>query len=143
MSSEGLIQRLTSELDPSSGEPIARQIVETIWREVVEGRLETGARMPTVRELAIQLGVSPRAVEWAYEELRRLGVAATHAGEGTFVSLDPPPEGERTRWQALRALSREAALRAQELGFGVHDLVEALEEFRTDARAGASERPGP
>jgi GntR family transcriptional regulator len=139
MPSEDIIHRLASELDRSSGEPLARQIVEYIWIEVVEGRLETGARMPTVRELAIQLGVSPRAVDWAYSELGRLGVTAPHAGEGTVVSLTPPPDAERKRRQALHALSREAADGARSLGFKVEDLVEALEEFRLDDREGTSE----
>ena len=129
-----LSRRLASGLDPTSGDPVAHQIVEHVWLEVVEGLVETGERMPTVRELAIQLGVSPRTVTWAYDELERLGVASTRPGEGTFISLTPAPDEERRRRKEFLSLCSDAVKRAQALGFGVDELVSALAEYRTVER---------
>lgn len=138
METDAFIHGLSSALDAASGDPLAHQIVEFVWLEVVEGRIETGARLPTVREVAIRLGVSPRTVEWAYAELARLGVTVSHAGEGTFVSLTPPPEAERARRREFHALCREAVERAEGLGFDVNEILDALAEFRTVERGAVS-----
>jgi DNA-binding transcriptional regulator YhcF (GntR family) len=129
-----LVQRLAGRLDLRADDPIAHQIVEEVWTEVVDGTLETGARMPTVRELAIELGVSPRSVKWAYAELERLGVLSRRAGEGTFVSLDPPSDEERRRGREFLALCGEMVRRAESLGYGVDDLTGALTEYRAVER---------
>jgi GntR family transcriptional regulator len=138
MDAETLTQRLADRIAQEKDQPAAHVMVEEVWLAVVEGSLDTGERLPTVRKLAIELGVSPRTVERAYEELERLGVAATRMGEGTFVSLSPPPEEERERRRAFQELCAEAVDRARELDFSLEDLLEALAEFRT-ARGGEVE----
>lgn len=131
MGSQELTNRLAESIAGRTSEPIAHLLVEEVWLAVVEGRLETGQRLPTARRLAVALGVSPRTVERAYAELERLGVAATRRGEGTFVGLDPPPEAERERHRRFAGLCRETVERARELGFGLDELLDALAEFRT------------
>ena len=127
-------QRLAANLDPGSRVPIAHQIVEQIWMEVVDGSLQSGERMPTVRELAIRVGVSPRTVKWAYEELGRLGVVSSQPGEGTFVGLAPPSGEERERRREFLALCSDVVAKAESLGFGVDDLISSLAEYRRAAR---------
>jgi DNA-binding transcriptional MocR family regulator len=82
-----LAQRLALYLDPASDEPLYRQIVNRLWLEVVTGTLETGERLPTVRQLAIDLSLNPNTVARAYNELEALGVLTRKPGQGTFVSL--------------------------------------------------------
>lgn len=77
---------------------MSRQIVDCVWLEVVEGTLQTGDQMPTVRQLSIELGLTPRAVDRAYQRLEQLGVLVTHSGEGTFVSLNAPDGEKRECW---------------------------------------------
>jgi GntR family transcriptional regulator len=134
MDADTLTRRLADRIAREKDQPAAHVLVEEVWLAVVEGSLGTGERLPTVRKLAIELGVSPRTVERAYEELERLGVAATRMGEGTFVSLSPPPEEERERRRAFQELCAEAVDRARELDFSLEDLLEALAEFRTARR---------
>lgn len=123
---EQLAQRLAAGVD----EPVVHRMVEHIWLAVVEGDLPTGARMPTARQLAIALNVSPRAVERAYRQLEQRGVVATRRGEGTFVSLTLPSEEDRVRHREFGRLCREAILRAHELGFDPDDLIEGLSDYR-------------
>jgi GntR family transcriptional regulator len=132
---EPITQRLAAELTASPSEPVAHVIVEDLWLAVVEGSLESGERLPTARQLAIDLGVSPRSIERAYAELERRGVIATRPGEGTFVSLAAPPESERARHRAFAELCRGAVERAQQLGFSVDELLDAIAEFRTANRS--------
>jgi GntR family transcriptional regulator len=135
-----IVQRLAARLAQSPAEPVAKLIVDDLWLAVVEGSLASGERLPTARQLAITLGVSPRSIERAYEELERRGVLATRAGQGTFVSLAPPSEAERTRHHDFAALCHHTVERAEQLGFGVDELLDAIAEFRTTNRRPASPR---
>lgn len=125
-----IAKRLAGYLDPGRREPLSRQIVDCVWLEVVEGTLQTGDRMPTVRQLSIELGLTPRAVDRAYRRLEHLGVLATRSGEGTFVSITAPDRETRERWVQLDELCLEAASRARTLGFSIDELVDALTDLR-------------
>lgn len=129
--SHPLIDRLKSRLQQGSAEPISKLIVDDVWLAVVEGTLESGERLPTARQIAVGLGVSPRTVDRAYRELEDRGVAATRPGEGTFISLAPPPAEERERHRRFGELCRQSFEDARELGFTVDDLIDALAEFRS------------
>jgi DNA-binding transcriptional regulator YhcF (GntR family) len=132
MESHELTKRFADGLaDPSAG-PVALQIVENIWLAVVDGTLETGERLPTVRQLAIALGVTPRAVERAYRQLQERGVVSTRPGEGTFVALVPASAEEQARHREFAALCREAVQRAHGLGYGVDELIDALTDYRAE-----------
>jgi GntR family transcriptional regulator len=132
---EPITPRLAARVADSPAEPVAHLIVEELWLAVIEGDLASGQRLPTSRQLAIELGVSPRSIERAYLELERRGVIATRAGQGTFVSLALPPEAERARHQEFAALCRGAVENAARLGFSVEELLDALAEFRTANRS--------
>lgn len=129
-STHQLMERLAGRLAGGIGLPLTHRIVEHIWLAVVEGALETGERLPTARQLAVALNVSPRTVERAYRQLQERGVIATRHGEGTFVSLVLPSEEERARHRAFAALCRETVRRARELGYSVDDLVDGVADYR-------------
>ncbi len=129
-----LVQQLAARLRDRSAEPVAQVVVETIWLAVVDGSLESGERLPTSRELAIALGVSPRSIARAYAELERRGVTVSRAGAGTFVTLAPVSDADRARHQQFAALCREAVERSATLGFGIDELLDAIAEFRTADR---------
>ncbi|HSJ16357.1 MAG TPA: GntR family transcriptional regulator [Longimicrobiales bacterium] len=137
------MQRLSDRLREDPAEPVAHLVVEELWLAVVDGSLEIGKRLPTARQLAIALGVSPRSIERAYTELERRGVVATRPGQGSFVSLTQPPEHERARHQELANLCRETVQRARELGFDIQDVLDALAEFRSGAQETQTQEPGP
>jgi GntR family transcriptional regulator len=130
MKQDYIVERLSSRLAMDSGTPAAHLVVEEVWLAVIEGTLETGARLPTARQLAVALGVSPRSVERSYEELERRGVISTRAGEGSFVNLAPPAEEEQARFRQFRELCRLTVEQAKELGFGLEDLIAELGEYR-------------
>lgn len=129
-SAHHMMDQLAARVASGIDQPVAHEIVERIWLSVVEGNLETGERLPTERQLAIALNVSPRTVERAYRQLEQRGVIASRRGEGTFVSLVLPSEEERARHRAFALLCRETVERANQLGFTVDDLVDAMADFR-------------
>lgn len=81
---------LPIDLNRSSGQPLYRQIEHWIRHAIDGGRLPPGTRLPGVRTLARDLGVSVVPVITAYEQLGADGYLVTQIGLGTMVAPDPP-----------------------------------------------------
>jgi GntR family transcriptional regulator/MocR family aminotransferase len=77
-------------LDLGSRRTLAIQIHDAIGRAVREGRLEPGARLPSWRDLAAQLGVARGTVRAAYERLMDEQFLVSAGAAGTFVADRPP-----------------------------------------------------
>jgi GntR family transcriptional regulator len=131
MENTALVMRLAGRLRDGGSEPVAHLVVEELWLAVVDGSLDSGQRLPTARELAIALNVSPRSIERAYDELQRRGVTVTRPGAGTFVSLQAGSPEELQRHRRLAELCRDTVQHAEALGFDIDQLVDALVEYRT------------
>ncbi|MCP5370645.1 MAG: PLP-dependent aminotransferase family protein [Hyphomicrobiales bacterium] len=77
-------------LDPGAAQPLFRQLQDGLRRAVLEGRLAAGARLPSTRTLAADLGVSRNTVVAAYEQLVAEGYLEGMTGSGTRVSAALP-----------------------------------------------------
>ncbi|MBK8049069.1 MAG: PLP-dependent aminotransferase family protein [Anaerolineales bacterium] len=76
-------------IDRSAAAPLYQQIAEQIKEQIAAGKLMTGARLPTVRQLADDLGVTRLTIQSAYGELQAGGWIEATVGRGTFVSQQP------------------------------------------------------
>ena len=70
----------------SSGVPFYRQIINQVIIAVAHNLLIPGSRLPTVRQLAVDLQINLNTVARAYKELEIRGIVTTQQGTGTFVS---------------------------------------------------------
>ena len=77
---------LPIKIDKHSGIPIYIQLGERIRLLIHEGLLSPGDAMPTVRSLAVQLGINANTVARVYHELQADGVLTLERGIGTFVA---------------------------------------------------------
>ena len=82
-------------LTESVADRSARGIASAVGRLVSDGSLEPGERLPTVRLLAAQLGVSPTTVSEAWQVLAAAGAIAPRGRLGTFVVGPPAAAGPR------------------------------------------------
>jgi 2-aminoadipate transaminase len=76
-------------LNRSSDVPLYRQVVEQLSELIRRGVLATGTRMPTIRALAEETGLTRLTIQNAYLELGALGYIESHVGRGTFVAARP------------------------------------------------------
>lgn len=101
-------------IDRRAGDPPYGQVRFQIEAAIRLGELPVGARLPTVRGLADQLGVAPGTIARAYRELEAHGLVETRGRHGTFVS-DPAEDRVRHR-QELAELAAAYARAAAGLG---------------------------
>ncbi|MDZ4717312.1 MAG: PLP-dependent aminotransferase family protein [Roseiflexaceae bacterium] len=90
-------------LDRGNPMPLYTQVAQDIQRRIRSGALPPGARLPTIRALALQLGVTRLTVHAAYNELQSGGWIEATVGRGTFVA-----EGIRPHMSAAE-LGREVS----------------------------------
>ncbi|MFA1624875.1 PLP-dependent aminotransferase family protein [Rhizobium mongolense] len=75
-------------------------LVNALEKEIADGRLSDGDRMPAHRDLARELGLSVGTVSKAYQEAEQRGIVSGHVGQGTFVrrrSVDRPEAAARQK----------------------------------------------
>lgn len=104
---------LAIEVDPDGATPPYEQVRTQIAAAVHRGELAAGAKLPTVRALAEQLGLAANTVARAYRELEADGVLSTEGRRGTFVrsSADAASRAEVVRLvQAYVAEARRQGL---------------------------------
>lgn len=68
--------------------PIYTQLVDAIKFSIVSGQLLPGARMSTVRDLALEAGVNPNTMQRALQQLEREGLVFSQRSSGRFVTED-------------------------------------------------------
>ena len=70
------------------GKSIFLQIADTITEKVVSGEFPAGEKIPSVRELAAEMGVNPNTVMRTYSELQAMNIIENQRGIGYFVNRD-------------------------------------------------------
>ncbi|HHT37851.1 MAG TPA: GntR family transcriptional regulator [Mollicutes bacterium] len=73
-------------IDFQSRTPIYEQIINQVERFITIGLLKEKEQLPSVRQVAFELGINPNTIQRAYTELERKGVIVSIVGKGTFVS---------------------------------------------------------
>lgn len=114
-------------VDPSSTMPPFEQVRMQIVDAVRAGSLAAGAKLPTVRRLADDLGIAPNTVARSYRELERDGVIETRGRNGSFVSAS----GDPTTQQAQLA-ARAFADRIRELRMPTEDALSLVRSALSD-----------
>lgn len=75
-------------LDYRDVRPIYAQIIDSFKEQITSGILQTGDRLPSVRELASDLAINPNTIQRSYRSLESEGWIVTVPGKGCFVSAN-------------------------------------------------------
>ena len=119
-------------LDPKSGVPFYRQIIDQIRYGIARGNLKVGEQLPTVRALAVQLRVNLNTVSKAYKELEIQNVLETQQGTGTFIGPVKVEISDGERRDKLASICSEFLSIAASYGFTKEDVVEGLKRTEGD-----------
>jgi len=117
-------------VDPASGVPFYRQIIDGVLLGLSQGRLKPGDQLPTMRQAAVDLSINPNTVIRAYKELEIRGIVMTEQGTGTFITSRPEQvdAAEVERRRQLEAQVDDFLSRAAAAGFHLHDILGVLED---------------
>ena len=105
--------------------PIYLQIMDLIKMDIVTGKLKSLDKLPSVREMAVNLKVNPNTLQRSYQELERLGIVYTQRGTGTFVG-----EGKNMVDDLKKEMAKEVIdsfiLRMKSLGFTDNEIIKSV-----------------
>lgn len=118
-------------IHPGDELPIYRQIMRQITEAIAAGRLRSGDKLASHRELSEQLVVAPLTVKKAYDELEALGYIETQRGRGTFVRATLPQPKKSEQRDRVRQAARNLLSQAYLAGM---DLDDAIGELRAAER---------
>jgi GntR family transcriptional regulator len=121
-------------LDQQDPRPLYAQLVASVKEAVRRGELKAGDALPSVRELADELGINLHTVHRAYRELRDEGVVQLRLGSRARIAAPRPSpsraEARERLSRPLEALVTEAFL----LGLTREELHRLVDEFAGEKR---------
>ncbi len=123
---------VTFEINPASGVPIYRQIVDQVLAMVAGGLLNAGDLLPSVRQVARDAAVNPMTVSKAYSRLEAEGVVRRVRGQGMEI-LPPAANGTlNQRKTQFRETIEPALHRARQLGLNRTQIREVITSLLQD-----------
>jgi GntR family transcriptional regulator len=114
-------------LNPNSGIPIYRQILEQVRRQVTSGQLKPGDALPSVREVALTHAVNPMTISKAYSLLEAEGLLEHNRGKPMTVASQSRAQSPLAqRVQQIEPLIDQVALAAKQLQLSQADVTKLL-----------------
>lgn len=110
--------------------PIHIQLYEQIHLAIHDGQLHPGTRLPTVRALAVELGINANTVAKVYRELNKRGYLKLERGVGTFVA-DKSPEVtiDKTDVKKIRGKTRHLINLCHRVGLSYGEFTQLVENL--------------
>ena len=119
-------------VDPHSGIPVYRQLVEQIRFHVASGLLEPGQEIPSTRALSTRLGVNPMTVSKAFVLLEEDGVLERRPGRPHVVRAQQSGAVRETRLEQLEQALRPVATKARQLDLEPDTAVQVFRRLLED-----------
>jgi len=116
-------------LSKSNPDPFYKQIEDQIRTEIMNGRLKSGVRLPSVRALAEQLNVSVITTKRAYADLESQGIIVTRQGQGTYVAQVEPERLLVEKVSEIRDDLFSLLERAQEASLLCEEIIAMIREW--------------
>lgn len=126
-------------VDPHSGVPIFRQLMDQVRTHVAGGVLKPGDEMPSIRSLSLPLGVNPMTISKAYNLLVHEGVLERRPGLPLVVADHGPEDLADRRREQLRSSLLPAAKLALSMGLEPREAARLFRELLDETAADSGE----
>lgn len=113
---------------PDVNKPICPQICEHICLEIASGVYKPNERIPSVRELAVTIGVNPNTVQRSYEQLENKGIIYTVRNSGKFVSEDTSIAKDTIK-KLIKEKTTEYFVSMKALGLTIEETKNIIKEW--------------
>lgn len=121
-------------VNPRSKQPLYEQLVEQLRRQIILGGMKAGAAMPSVRQLATELGINPNTIQKAYRRMEEEGMILSIPGKGSFVSDDLADMLLKQR-ENQRSKARQMLQACRETGLTKEEITQMVEEIYKEGDA--------
>ncbi len=111
-------------IDYQDSRPIYEQISERYKLLILRGVLQPDEKMPSVRQLAMELSTNPNTIQRAYQELEHQGYLYSVKGMGSFVK--PNQNLKSIKIEELKLRIRELLKEASDAGIDPKELLEGV-----------------
>ncbi|AMQ70450.1 GntR family transcriptional regulator [Bacillus amyloliquefaciens UMAF6639] len=115
-----------------SSKPIYLQIADRVYYRLIRSELSPGDKLPSVREMAVQMKVNPNTIQRTYSEMERLGIVETRRGQGTFIAERSDLIAElkdRLTKDVFKRFIQEMA----ELGLSPEEMIDGIKQYAEEA----------
>lgn len=113
-------------LDYQDRRPIYEQILEKFRLLILSGAMEPDSRMPSVRQLAMELSINPNTIQRAYMELEQQGLIYPVKGRGSFVTGSS--EIRRIGMEEILRELRETTEKCRTFGIKEEEIIHVIRE---------------
>ena len=111
--------------------PIYIQLVEQLKIHIISGKIESGERLPSVRDLALQTKVNPNTMQKALVELEDLKLIYTERTNGKFVTTDQELI-DKLKFEYADELSNKYFKNMENIGFDKNETIDYLKKLGGD-----------
>lgn len=112
-------------IDYQSRTPIYVQIVNEIEKCIIKGQLKPEDQMPSIRELANELGINPNTVKKSYSELESKNIIRSVSTKGTFITSKIEEMVQNKIEASIKSIQREVE-ELKMLGLSFEDITERI-----------------
>mgnify|MGYP004476348125 FL=1 len=113
-------------LDYQDRRPLYEQVEEKFRNLILNGALEPGSRMPSVRQLAMELSINPNTIQRAYMQLEQEGLIYPVKGKGNYIA-----DSEEVRKISIISYTKELQdliRKGKAIGVEEEDLIYIIRE---------------
>ena len=113
-------------LDYQDRRPLHEQVEEKFRNLILNGALEPGSRMPSVRQLAVELSINPNTIQRAYMQLEQEGLIYPVKGKGNFIA-----DNEEVRKLSIASYTEELKAliqKGKDMGMDEDELIYIIRE---------------
>lgn len=109
--------------------PLYEQITNQIKEQILQGKIEQGSLLPSIRMMAKELKVSIITVKRAYEDLEQEGYVHTVPGKGTYISMENKERLRELRISQIEEQIEELVSVAKSIDMSLEEIQERVRIF--------------